>query len=121
MFDGVDGNFSANTIGSASLTLTRTKGVTESTFVFTLHALQRAWTVGTSTASKGQCVDATNGDVTFMYSSYSTSEWMTSGGDYSSTPIASATLDGNLLTFDGKTTSFLIALQWFSCEMMVFG
>eukprot|EP00055_Hartaetosiga_balthica_P011651 m.53742 g.53742 ORF g.53742 m.53742 type:complete len:241 (+) comp7682_c0_seq1:70-792(+) len=93
-------NFSASGLESASLSLVWVKGTSDSSISFSLHALQQPWTVGSSTASKGQCVSATTGDVTYMYTSYNSSEWVTNGGDYDATPLATASISNNTLIFD---------------------
>jgi uncharacterized repeat protein (TIGR01451 family) len=61
----------------------------------TLHLLQKDWGEGTSTTGSspgGRGAAASNGDATWTSNFFGTSNWTTPGGDFASTPSASATV-----------------------------
>lgn len=109
----VAGNIPAGSIiQSAALTLTmsRTK---VGAMTFDLHRLTSNWGQGTSNADaqEGAGAASTTNDATWIHTFYPSSFWATSGGDFSPTISASASVGGNGSYTWGTTAQMVSDVQ----------
>jgi Lamin Tail Domain len=81
-----------------NIAVTGAASFTTATYNFALHKVLKDWGEGTSASSPGgKGTAATTNDATWIYSLFSSSTWITPGGDF--TPMASATSSVTFLTF----------------------
>jgi hypothetical protein len=98
---------SGSIISAITLSLVQTKTVAAGGASFELHPLLSSWGSGSS-IGRGQGDAPTTGDATWNYSSYSTSEWTSAGGDFGETS-ATTTFSNLDTTYSFSSTSSLVA------------
>lgn len=79
-------------INSVSLELTVLTVKDRTPATFTLHRVSKDWGEAGSSSTKGQGAPAQSGDATWEHALYSTTTWITAGGDFVSTASATSTV-----------------------------
>lgn len=120
----IAGNIPAgSTITSATLTLNMSRTRAGATEV-ELRRLLSDWGEGTSDASggEGQGAGATNGDATWLHTSFPDSLWGTAGGDFAATVSASTSVAGTGTYTWGSTAQMVTDVQdWLDNPSTNFG
>jgi hypothetical protein len=98
------------TITSVTLTLYLDLVADGSDRTCTLYRLTDDWGEGTSFFNGGMCAASTTGDATWIHEFYSSTDWSSAGGDYSSTVSSSASCgDTAGQSYTWGSTSQLVA------------
>ncbi|MEQ1827501.1 MAG: DNRLRE domain-containing protein [Pirellula sp.] len=112
------------TINSVSVRLTMDKADQAGQVIVGLNRMTRQWGEGTSLASgqEGGGAAATNGDATWLHSSFPGTLWTTAGGDFVATASATQTLsaEGNY-TWNSTVNLVADVQQWVNNPTANFG
>lgn len=110
------------TITSASLQMEASKGVTSATNI-SLHRLNSDWGEGNSNApgNEGSGTSSTTNDATWIHTFYNTSNWTSSGGDFNSTPTATAAVTIGTVNWVSSTALVNDVQNWVNSPSSNFG
>ncbi len=115
---------SGSIVTSASLRLGMNRSVQIGATSVSLHRMTRLWGEGTSNANgqEGTGAASTNGDATWIHSSFSGTNWTTAGGDFINTASATEVLNANGNYTWGSNASMVADVQqWVNNSSNNFG